>query len=421
MRYAVTAAILAGLCWPAGPAWADGEAPPAPAKPAPKVKVLSRPQSGWLGIRTALVPEALAWHLNLKRGTGVIVRNVVADGPADAAGVQRYDVLVRLNGDAVNLTNLAAALRKFKPGEKITLGLVQKGRSRDVTIVLGKPMTVAQARMKYQEQPQTVWKDRLRYQGGVVRGVPPQWRAQVGGRPSPQDLAQVLQRSHAGQWQLEVELGADGKANSWTMRRQRNGQTVEVRRLADGRITVRKVSLGKDGKADVLTRTHADAAALKKADPDTYRVFEAMDPTRMSEGSAAAKPAAVKKAKAIPEAYRRHAERFREELQRNIDRQVDRELSLLQKHLQADSERGSAALTAEEAGRMQEAMKAMLRPGGRHAAVREFRLAPDGRIEVRLQTGDDASVMTFKDAADLRTRQPELHKRFVALQTDLAR
>src|SRR5262249_28652298 len=60
-----------------------------------------RKQVTWLGLATDEASEALISQLRLDPGVGLIVTYVAADSPAAKAGMQKNDVLVECDGQAL--------------------------------------------------------------------------------------------------------------------------------------------------------------------------------------------------------------------------------------------------------------------------------------------------------------------------------
>nr|MBA2715824.1 PDZ domain-containing protein [Propionibacteriales bacterium] len=79
-------------------------------------------------------------EVNVASGTdGALVREVTADSPAEAAGIQQGDLVVAVNGEEVNDgIELIVRIRSFEPGETITLGVERGGEPSAVDVVLGK-------------------------------------------------------------------------------------------------------------------------------------------------------------------------------------------------------------------------------------------------------------------------------------------
>lgn len=70
---------------------------------------------------------------------GVLIQDVVPDGPADRAGIQPGDIVVEFDGETiVNDDDLVSAIRSHKPGDQVEVGIVHEDDSRDVvTVTLG--------------------------------------------------------------------------------------------------------------------------------------------------------------------------------------------------------------------------------------------------------------------------------------------
>src|SRR6202451_2382659 len=89
--------------------------------------------SSYLGVDIADITSDRLGALKLKEEKGVEVTMVDQDAPAGKAGVKEHDVILDLNGTAIeSKTQLHRMIHETPPGRVITLGL-----SRD-----GQPMTI---------------------------------------------------------------------------------------------------------------------------------------------------------------------------------------------------------------------------------------------------------------------------------------
>jgi putative serine protease PepD len=68
---------------------------------------------------------------------GALVNEVANGGPADKAGLQVGDLVVSVNGRAVqSMDDLAAQIRILEPGQKVELGIVRDGKQQTITATL---------------------------------------------------------------------------------------------------------------------------------------------------------------------------------------------------------------------------------------------------------------------------------------------
>ena len=69
---------------------------------------------------------------------GAYVDTVAKDGPAEQAGVEPKDIIIRLGGEKIDsFTALARALRSFAPGDETTLTVYRSGKELELSITLG--------------------------------------------------------------------------------------------------------------------------------------------------------------------------------------------------------------------------------------------------------------------------------------------
>ncbi|MDA1195439.1 MAG: PDZ domain-containing protein, partial [Planctomycetota bacterium] len=94
---------------------------------------------GHLGIETRDADAALRGHLGLETG-GHVIEALVPEGPGARQGLVRHDVIVAVGGVPVEPGRpLHEALLPFRPGTRVTLGLVRAGKRLEVEVVLGAP------------------------------------------------------------------------------------------------------------------------------------------------------------------------------------------------------------------------------------------------------------------------------------------
>ncbi len=105
---------------------------------AEQLKSAGKVSRGWLGVVIQEVTADLADSFGLDRPRGALVSQVQPDSPAAKAGLQASDVILQFNGRPVeNSGDLPRMVGMAKPGAKIPLQVWRKGRTQDVTVVLG--------------------------------------------------------------------------------------------------------------------------------------------------------------------------------------------------------------------------------------------------------------------------------------------
>lgn len=71
-------------------------------------------------------------------GAGSYVTGVEEPGPASAAGLQRHDIIVGLDGrNALNTRELTCLLQSKRPGDKVQVMFTRGGRQRSMLVTLG--------------------------------------------------------------------------------------------------------------------------------------------------------------------------------------------------------------------------------------------------------------------------------------------
>jgi len=104
---------------------------------------------GRLGVAIQSMTPDLAQSFGLSKPEGALVSSVERGSPAEKAGLASGDVILAVNGRAVDQAgDLARIIGETKPGSKVQLRVWRKGASRDITASIGEAPseTVAQAR-----------------------------------------------------------------------------------------------------------------------------------------------------------------------------------------------------------------------------------------------------------------------------------
>lgn len=94
-------------------------------------------QRAFLGILITDMDSKKAKELNLPVTEGVHVDSVIPNGSADAAGLRRGDVIVKVDGNKVkSVPELQESIGRKRPGESVSLQLYRNGSLRDIKLTL---------------------------------------------------------------------------------------------------------------------------------------------------------------------------------------------------------------------------------------------------------------------------------------------
>jgi len=94
-------------------------------------------KAAYLGLSAVPVGEDLASQLSLAKGVGLIVEMVGEDSPAKTAGVEKFDVLTKLDDQIIiNPPQLQVLVRTHKAGDEIKLTVIRKAKEQVITVKL---------------------------------------------------------------------------------------------------------------------------------------------------------------------------------------------------------------------------------------------------------------------------------------------
>lgn len=167
-----------------------------------ELKATGRVVRGWLGVQIQAVTPELAAGLGLEKPTGVLIAEVMADGPASKTDLRAGDVILSLNGQPLeNYRELPKRVAATPAGSRLNLEVWRDGKPWQIAVTVGQ--------MPDDEQPavtpsseQTDGQPRL---GLMMRPLTPELRQQTGIDPRSQGVyvAKVAPNSPAAQAGIE--------------------------------------------------------------------------------------------------------------------------------------------------------------------------------------------------------------------------
>lgn len=163
---------------------------------------------GKLGVTIQAVTQDLAKSFGLDKPQGALVSNVEKDSPAQRAGIEAGDVILKLDGTTIEETaQLPAAVAAMQPGSKIKLTVWREGREKELSAKLDE-MTDQQV-ASADDGDSAAASGKL---GLAVRPLTPdeQKQVEVKGGLLVQDVAAAA--AEAGIRPGDIVLSANGKA-----------------------------------------------------------------------------------------------------------------------------------------------------------------------------------------------------------------
>lgn len=93
---------------------------------------------GWLGVVIQEVTKELADSFGLPKAQGALVANVEKGGPAEKAGLEPSDIILKFDSKEVKTsTDLPRLVGSVKPGSRVNLQVWRKGAAKDLAVVVG--------------------------------------------------------------------------------------------------------------------------------------------------------------------------------------------------------------------------------------------------------------------------------------------
>ncbi|MDP2007045.1 MAG: DegQ family serine endoprotease [Rubrivivax sp.] len=104
---------------------------------ADQLRTSGRVIRGRIGVQIGAVTKDVAESIGLGPARGALVLSVEKDGPADKAGVEAGDIVVKVDGRAVEKQgDLPRLIGSIKPGSKTVLQVFRRGATKDLSVTV---------------------------------------------------------------------------------------------------------------------------------------------------------------------------------------------------------------------------------------------------------------------------------------------
>ena len=112
---------------------------------------------GRIGVTIGEVTRDVAEGIGLARPQGALVSSVERDGPADKAGIEPGDVILRFDGKAIERSSeLPRVVGGTKPGARVNMTVWRKGKNVELQVTVAELQTDARQARRGEQTPKPV-------------------------------------------------------------------------------------------------------------------------------------------------------------------------------------------------------------------------------------------------------------------------
>ena len=103
-----------------------------------QLRTSGRVTRGRIGVQIDQVTKDVAESIGLGKPQGALVRSVEPGAPADKAGVEAGDIIVKFEGRAIEkASDLPRLVGNTKPGTKAALTVFRRGSTKELAVMIG--------------------------------------------------------------------------------------------------------------------------------------------------------------------------------------------------------------------------------------------------------------------------------------------
>ncbi|MCB1998939.1 MAG: DegQ family serine endoprotease, partial [Rhodoferax sp.] len=121
-----------------------------------QLRTSGRVSRGRIGVQIDQVTKDVAEAIGMAKPSGALVRGVEAGSPADKAGIEAGDIIIRFDGKSIDRhSDLPRLVGNIKPGTRSNLTVFRRGSTKELTITVGEVESeqVAQRSADKDEKP----------------------------------------------------------------------------------------------------------------------------------------------------------------------------------------------------------------------------------------------------------------------------
>ena len=121
-----------------------------------QLRANGRVTRGRIGVQIEPVTKEIAESIGLGKAQGALINRIEAGAPADKAGLEAGDVIIKIDGKPIEKSaDLPRLVGNTKPGTKSTLTIFRRGATKELSIVIAEmePEKVAKRSAEPEEKP----------------------------------------------------------------------------------------------------------------------------------------------------------------------------------------------------------------------------------------------------------------------------
>ena len=102
-----------------------------------QLRISGKVTRGRIGVQIDQVSKDVAESIGLGRSQGALVRGVESGGPAEKAGIEAGDIIVKFDGRAIDKSSdLPRIVGNVKPGTKATVTVFRRGATKELSVTI---------------------------------------------------------------------------------------------------------------------------------------------------------------------------------------------------------------------------------------------------------------------------------------------